>query len=653
MDQTLAWTIPFAPLAACIVCTAMSLAGVGKKVAHWPSWLGLGAAAVAAVILLLNYTPQQPITISHFYTWMDIGRFEIPIALQLDALSLMQICVVTVVAWLVVMYSPGYMHGDGGYARYFAVFSGFVFSMAMLVLANNLLVLYAFWEGVGLCSYLLIGYWYERPAAAKAAFKAFLVNRIADCGFLVGILLLWYGVGLVSPGADAFSRLDYNVLFDSRVYAPLATEHPTLLLAVSILLLVGAIGKSAQFPLHVWLPDAMEGPTPVSALIHAATMVTAGVYLLCRMSPLLVLTPEVLMAAAWIGGITAILAATIALFQDDLKRVLAYSTVSQLGYMFMGIGCGAAGEQLVGLAVIAAMFHLATHAFFKALLFLSAGNVMHAMGDVIDMRQFSGLRRVLPFTHTLFLIGAAALAGLPLLAGFWSKDNILSLLSQAARQSDYEGSFTALMVIGFITAFLTAVYTFRAYFRTFHGAERFPSEAGAHPHESTFGMLWPMGVLAIGSLGLGAALGPTGLLEHYFEHVPYLPAVAHAAHGWEMLIISSLVTLAGLAFAWWSVAVNLRSAALGAPMEAVARAGVNRFYVDEIYSALIVQPLEGISRLIAIMDINLIDHLWRNVVGLPERLGSFWRRTQAGGVTNYAAAMAVGLVICLIIVAMR
>ncbi|MGN6545893.1 MAG: NADH-quinone oxidoreductase subunit L [Aureliella sp.] len=657
MDQNLAWnlawTIPLAPLAACLVCTVMSLAGAGKKTAHLPAWLGLGISAAAAVALLWQHSGA---TISEIagYQWLSIGNFELPVALQLDTLSLMQICVVTVVAWLVVMYSPGYMHGDPGYARYFAVFSAFVFAMAMLVLANNLLVLYAFWEGVGLCSYLLIGYWYQRPAAAKAAFKAFLVNRIADCGFLVGILLLWYGVGLVTnPTAGAFSRLDYSVICSPDVCRALADQQPMLLTTVGVLLLLGAIGKSAQFPLHVWLPDAMEGPTPVSALIHAATMVTAGVYLLCRMSPLLVLTPDVLVATAWIGGITALLAATIALFQDDLKRVLAYSTVSQLGYMFMGIGCGAAGEHLIGLAVMAAMFHLATHAFFKALLFLSAGNVMHAMGDVIDMRQFSGLRRVLPFTHLLFLIGAAALGGVPLLAGFWSKDNILSLLSQAARESNYEGSFTALMVIGFVTAFFTAVYTFRAYFRTFQGDERFPSEAGAHPHEATFGMLWPMGVLAIGSLGLGAALAPTGRLEHYFENIPYLPAVAHAAHGWEMLIISSVVALAGLAFAWWTVAVRLRSSALGAAVEAVASAGVHRFYIDEIYSILFVKPLEGISRMIAVSDINLVDQMWRSLVSLPERFGTAWRRVQAGGVTNYAAVMAIGLVICLIIVVMR
>ena len=471
---------------------------------------------------------------------------------------------------------------------------------------------------------------------------------------MLGILLLWLGVGMVAPaGTSLLGRLDYNVLLSPDIALALARQHPSLLMTANALLLLGAIGKSAQFPLHVWLPDAMEGPTPVSALIHAATMVTAGVYLLCRMSPILVTTPEVLLAAAWIGGITALLAATIALFQDDLKRVLAYSTVSQLGYMFMGVGCGAAGEHVMGLAIMAAMFHLATHAFFKALLFLSAGNVMHAMGDVIDMREFRGLRRVMPWTHILFGIGAAALGGLPLLAGFWSKDNILALLADAAKNSDYTTSFSVLLGMGLVTAFFTAVYSFRAYFRVFHGVEQIPAAAGAHAHDASVGMLWPMAILAIGSLGLGAALGPTGKLEQYFHHIPYLPAVAHAAHGWSMLIISSFVALAGLGFAWWTIAIRLNSAALGAPVEAIARAGVNRFYIDELYAALFVRPLEGLSRMVATWDISLIDQMWRSLIAWPERLGTAWRRTQAGGLSTYAAVMAIGLVVCLIIVVMQ
>lgn len=654
MNETLAWLIPIAPLIACIACTVMSFTGAAKHLAHWPAWIGLGVAAVASVLLLLRFDSPDPV-VTEWYDWLNIGNVQLTVGLQLDSLSLMQICVVTVVGWLVVMYSPGYMHGDPGYARYFAVFSGFVFAMAMLVMASNLLVLYAFWEGVGLCSYLLIGYWYQRPAAAKAATKAFLVNRIADCGFLFGILLLWYGVGLVTDNAGVFSRLDYDFLldWDNKVVGLLAADYPWLLYAVSALMLVGAIGKSAQFPLHVWLPDAMEGPTPVSALIHAATMVTAGVFLMCRMSPLIVAAPEVLVVTAWVGGITALLAATIALFQDDLKRVLAYSTVSQLGYMFMGVGCGATGPDVMSLAVMAGMFHLATHAFFKALLFLSAGNVMHAMGDVIDMREFGGLRRVLAKTHWLFLIGAAALAGLPLLAGFWSKDNILALVARAAKESKFSGSFNLLLIMGLVTAFFTAVYTFRSYFRTFHGAEKLPKAAGAHPHDATTGMLWPMAVLAVGSLVLGAALGPTGRLEHYFEHVPYLPVAGHGEHDVFMLIVSSFIAIAGIGFAWWTVAIRLNSAALGSPVEAIAKAGVNRFYLDEIYSFMIVKPFLGLSRMVAALDVGVVDEFWRTVVDLPQWLGTNLRRVQAGGVSNYAAIMAIGMIVCLIIVVLQ
>ena len=318
-----------------------------------------------------------------------------------------------------------------GYARFFAEFALFVFSMCMLVLAGSFLVLFVFWEGVGLCSYLLIGFWYRRPSAAAAARKAFLVNRIGDFGFLLGVLLIW----------DTFGTLNYDRRPRRlrRGCSNWRLQQPGVLVGICLLLFLGAVGKSAQFPLHVWLPDAMEGPSPVSALIHAATMVTAGVYLVARCTPLFELAPAAQLVVAGIGGFTALLAALTALTQNDLKRVLAYSTVSQLGYMFLALGCGIGGGPLLTLAVTAAMFHLFTHAFFKALLFLSAGSVMHAMGDVIDMRQFGGLRRVLPLTHWTFLCGAAALAGVPLLSGFWSKDEILLAVAAAADHAALRG----------------------------------------------------------------------------------------------------------------------------------------------------------------------------------------------------------------------
>ncbi|MCX7699978.1 MAG: NADH-quinone oxidoreductase subunit L, partial [Gemmataceae bacterium] len=372
--------------------------------------------------------------------------------------------------WIAI-FSKGYMHGEPGYARYFAVMSLFLFSMTGLVLADNFLVLYAFWEGVGLCSYLLIGFWFHKPAAAAAARKAFLVTRLGDAGMILGIMLLWAKFG------HAF---DFQTIFFNAGRNP---DSPYLL-AACLLLFCGAIGKSAQFPLHVWLPDAMEGPTPASALIHAATMVTAGVYLVARCTPLFILAPEAQLVVCVIGGVTALLAALIALTQTDLKRVLAYSTVSQLGFMFMGLGAGLRTEQIAVFAVSAAIFHLFTHAFFKALLFLGAGSVMHAMGHVIDMRRFSGLRRVMPITHVTFLCGAAALAGLIPFSGFWSKDQILESLEKAVKHAElYASVYHTLFALAIVTAGITAFYTFRAYFKTFWGETRVPVEA-LHHHDS-------------------------------------------------------------------------------------------------------------------------------------------------------------------------
>ncbi len=331
------------------------------------------------------------------------------------------LAMLTFVATLVAIYASGYMHGERGYWRFFTEVSLFVFSMIMLVLSANFLQLYMFWEAVGLCSYLLVGFWYEKPAAAAAGKKAFLVNRIGDFGFATGVFLIW----------TTFGSLEFSDVLNPAAIKAVAAANPAMIGFICVCLFTGAVGKSAQFPLHVWLPDAMEGPTPVSALIHAATMVTAGVYLVARCTPLFLQAPEAQMLVAFIGGFTALLAGLIALTQTDFKRVLAYSTVSQLGYMFLGLGTGL----LTGIS--GAMFHLVTHAFFKALLFLGAGSVMHAMGGVIDMRQFSGLRKVMPQTYWTFLIGSLALAGCPFLSGFWSKDTILSAVHEPAAHSEF------------------------------------------------------------------------------------------------------------------------------------------------------------------------------------------------------------------------
>ncbi len=327
------WLVPLAPLIGMLIGIALCLSKKGTEQAHIPTILGLAVAAVTSLYLLFTTEGGVHVAVTEGYTWLKLGRLEVPITARLDGIGLAQLNVVTFISLLVAIYARGYMHGDPGYSRFFAIISGFVFSMVMLVLAGNLLVLYAFWECVGLCSYLLIGFWYQRPSAAKAATKAFLVNRLADCGFLVGILLLWYGIGLLGVAPDAsLARLNFDNIF--KLCHCWRESIQIFSGWVGFFLLIGAIGKSAQFPFHVWLPDAMEGPTPVSALIHAATMVTAGVYLLARMSPLLMLTPSVLLIAGWLGAITAVLGGLIALFQDDLKRVLAYSTVSQLGYLF-------------------------------------------------------------------------------------------------------------------------------------------------------------------------------------------------------------------------------------------------------------------------------------------------------------------------------
>jgi len=647
MDYYLAWLIPIAPLIASAICVVMAITQTGRQHAHIPVWCALVISATASLLLLGQINVDGTGAVFGGYSWLDVARVRVALSIQLDAISLVQISVVTCVSALVAVYARGYMHDDPGYARFFAVFSAFVASMAMLVLADNLLVLYAFWEGVGLCSYLLIGFWYKRPAAAKAATKAFLVNRIADTGFLLGILLLWFAVGNV-PGATEgiFSRLDYMVIFNS--IDAIATQSPNLLVLIASLLLLGAIGKSAQFPLHVWLPDAMEGPTPVSALIHAATMVTAGVYLLCRMSPLLVLTPDVLMIAGWLGGITAMMAALIALFQHDLKRVLAYSTVSQLGYMFMAISCGARAD-LMSAAVMTALFHVATHAFFKALLFLGAGNVMHAMGDEIDMRNFGGLRRVLPVTHWLFAIGAAALAGVPLLAGFWSKDGILSLLTEMTHDETRGGSFVVLLGVGYTTALLTAIYTFRAFFRTFYGPEVIPKSAGSHAHEMPFGMILPLVILAIGAVFLGLILAPTGLLAGYLKNVAFLSVMKDEAHGWTVPLVSAVLCLLGFVFAWISTGASARKSWFGAMGTSAAKICANRFYLDEIYAFSMVRPLEWIAGLFAAIDVNVVDGFWKRLTSVPDFVGTLFRKMQSGVISNYAGWMTFGLVALLLV----
>ena len=648
MLSLFAWMVPLAPLAGCITCVILAFRG-DRKIAHLPAVISLLFAALFTICLIVFGAQGEKGEVFRGYRYLNVGSLIVDISLKVDTLCLSLLSVVTCISAMIAIYSRDYMRDDPGYARYYAVFCGFVFSMTMLVLSNNLLMLYAFWEGVGTCSYLLIGFWYRKPSAARAATKAFLVNRVADCAFFIGILLLAYSVGHVE-GAEAsfFARLNFDSIFNAVPH--IAIQNPELLTTIGFLLMIGAIGKSAQFPFHVWLPDAMEGPTPVSALIHAATMVTAGVYLMARLSPLLESTPAVLSAVAWLGGITAFIGAWMALFQSDLKRVLAYSTVSQLGYLFMALGAGAIKDLMV-VAVVAAMFHLVTHAFFKALLFLSAGNVMHAMGDVIDMRRFGGLRKVLPKTNILFLIGAAALAGLPPLAGFFSKDGILAVLAQASKDGEYGSQFAVLLFLGFATALMTAVYTSRAYFSTFLGAEKLPEEAEHHAHEATNAMLAPMVVLAVGAILAGLLLGPTHGIANYLQQTQELNGHAeHQEERWVMLA-SGLLAVVGIVFGYALSKVGPSTATTG-PMVAFADFGRNRLYIDWLYSVAIVAPLEWFAKMLGWFDEH-IDSIAMQIASLPRLFGLIGQRFQNGRVPGYTYMTGFGIAALAVWIATR
>src|SRR2546425_11449393 len=477
----LVWLIPLFPLLGTVVNTVFG--GVIGRRAHWVAVPAIACSFVAACLLLARVGHGETWT-GDLFPWISAGTFKTAVTAQVDPLSAVMLLVVTGVSFLIHLYSVGYMHDDPGYARFFTYLNLFVFSMVMLVLAGNFLLLYVFWEGVGLCSYLLIGFWYTRPAAAQAGKKAFIVNRVGDFGFGLGIMLIWVTFGTLGY-AEVFAKAD-------------ATIGAGTYTAIALLLFMGATGKSAQLPLFTWLPDAMEGPTPVSALIHAATMVTAGVYIVARCHKLFEMAPLSLEIVAWVGGLTALFAASIGLVQTDIKRVLAYSTISQLGYMFVGVGVG---------AYAAGVFHLVTHAFFKALLFLGAGSVIHGMNGEQDLRRMGGLApRMLVTTVTVF-VGAWGLAGLPPFAGFFSKDEILA--------STFHEGHIALWLILLLGALLTAFYTGRLFLLAFMGAPRMSREQAHHVHESPPVMTLPLAVLALltvvaGVLGVPSAHGTAG-----------------------------------------------------------------------------------------------------------------------------------------------
>ena len=594
----------------------------------------IGSAAISTLILYEVALGGEPRSIVLF-SWMTSGTFDVVWSLRFDQLAAVMVFVVSVVSACVHVYSIGYMHHDPSIPRFMAYLSLFTFFMLALVTADNLLQLFFGWEGVGLCSYFLIGFWYDRPAANAAAIKAFIVNRVGDFGFALGIM----GVFLV------FGSIELPAIFGAAPEKAEATIsflglEGHALTVLCILLFIGAMGKSAQLGLHTWLPDAMEGPTPVSALIHAATMVTAGVFLVARMSPLFEYAPVALTVVVVVGGATAFFAATIGLCQNDIKRVIAYSTCSQLGYMFFACGVS---------AYSAGIFHLMTHAFFKALLFLGAGSVIHAMSSEQDMRKMGGLYRLIPLTYGLMWIGSLALAGIPVFAGFYSKDVIIES-AFAAHTPAGDFAFWA----GIAAALMTAFYSWRLLIMTFHGAPRADERTMAHVHESPLSMIAPLVVLAAGAvfsgmLGYHYFVGG-GLEAFWGDSILVLPGHdalqdAHHAPLW-VIALPIVVALAGIALAYWFYMVRPGiPGALAGRFGAVYRFLLNKWYFDELYDWLFVRPAHRIGRgLWKEGDGTLIDGLGPD--GLSAVARTLARRAsmlQSGYVYHYAFAMLVGV----------
>ncbi len=562
----------------------------------------------------------------HLYTWISSGNFEAGINFQVDQLSGLYLLVITGVGFLIHVYSVGYMDGESGYYRFFAYLNLFVFFMLILVLGDSFLLMFVGWEGVGLCSYLLIGYYFEKDSAAEAAKKAFLFNRIGDFGVLSAVMLIFLAFGSIefaTINAEAATQFEYG---------------GALVTAITLLLFLGATGKSAQIPLYVWLPDAMEGPTPVSALIHAATMVTAGLYMVARLSHLFVLAPFTMNVIAVVGTATALLAATIAVTQTDIKRVLAYSTVSQLGYMFLAMGVGAFG---------AGVFHVMTHAFFKALLFLGSGSVILAVHHEQDMRKMGALKNKLPITYMTMLLGTFAISGIPFFSGFFSKDEILWKAYSSPLGSPW------LWGVGFLTAGLTAFYMFRMIYLTFHGESRVDSHTAEHVNESPFSMTIPLMILAAlavtgGFFGVPHVFHviPNGM-ENYFQGFFAEIPSGHGTVSAEWTLMAFSVAFALLA---WFFASRLYhsgfdlAAGLRSKWESLYQLSLNKWYVDELYNTLIIQPgrLFSTHVLWRLFDQNVIDRAVNTTADVARMVGNSIRPLQNGLTQNYALIFTLG-----------
>jgi NADH-quinone oxidoreductase subunit L len=590
--------------------------------------------AVALFIKLLALDPEQRVVQQVLFSWIPIGALQLDFAFLLDPLSAVMILVVSGVGFLIHVYSIGYMAHDPGIKRFFIYLNLFMFSMLTLVLGNNLILLFIGWEGVGLCSYLLIGFWFTKKSAADAGKKAFIVNRIGDFGFLLGSFIIFWTAGTFQFTELAHKAPEVFILGGGAVTW------------ATLLLFFGATGKSAQIPLYIWLPDAMEGPTPVSALIHAATMVTAGVYMLVRLNFLFILAPTTLLVVAIVGTATAFVAATIGLAQNDIKRVLAYSTVSQLGYMMMA--CGVA-------AFSAGIFHLMTHAFFKALLFLGSGSIIHAMSDEQDMRKMGGLKKQLPVTYKTFLMATLAISGIPLFSGFFSKDEILWKSFSSGHGS------VIFWLVGVITAGLTAFYMFRLLYLTFFGEGRYDKHTAEHLHESPKSMTVPLIILAIlsvggGWIGIPHALGGGAWFDKFLEpvmaHVPVVgeghEAAAHSASlEYGLMALTIVLVLVSIYLAWYFYRKNpAKAGSLRASLSGLHKAIYNKYWVDEFYGATVVRPIvNGSIFLWKIIDVLLIDGIANGVARLVGDMSDTFRRMQAGYLRGYLTVFLIGVVI--------
>ncbi len=676
-----AYLIPLFPLAA--GCFIGLFGKVLKGLSHLPAILAMVASFILALFVLKAFNGGHDPIIENYFTWISAGSFTATAGIYVDQLTALYLSFVTGIGLLIFIFASGYMKGDYGYFRFFAYLSLFVFFMTVLVLGNNFILLYLGWEGVGLASYLLIGYYYPRPSAVAAAKKAFITNRIGDFGFAIGIFLIYL----------TFHSVDYVTVFSS---IGLHTGEKALFW-IPFLLMVGAFGKSAQFPLHVWLPDAMEGPTPVSALIHAATMVTAGIYMIARCMPLFLAdeTHQALHVVACIGCFTAFMAASIAFCQYDLKRIWAYSTLSQLGYMFVGLGVMTTENN----AGTSAVFHVFTHAFFKALLFLSAGSVMHAMGGELDIRKMSGIRKVVPITCYTMLIGCLALAGIPGLAGFFSKDEIIHAAINTPGNLGLVLGGGALLV-----ALMTAIYTFRLWFRVFTGPLLLPATAGHHeaspfaiaddhghdhvaddhghaehghddhaahaPSDGPASMWLPLIVLAAGAIlagWLGVIGGEEGGWIHRFldpvfasGHYGVVDAnaldvnqgVRQVAEGVSvervshhiMMLVSSIIAIVGIAIAAYFHLVNRAAAtSLAQSLAPLVTFLENKWYFDEIYYALIMRPLRLLGHIFNMVDRFIVDGMVTVVGFIPQLVGYTLKPTQQGLLQRYATGMVAGI----------